>query len=56
MLHPRTSILQLTYGMYRAMGMTECYVALSEDEYVQLALRLVDSLVWHWHTYLPAED
>jgi hypothetical protein len=25
------------------MGMTECYVALSEDEYVQLALRLVDS-------------
>jgi hypothetical protein len=25
------------------MGMTECCVALSEDEYVQLALRLVDS-------------
>ncbi|RLN97405.1 hypothetical protein BBJ28_00019909 [Nothophytophthora sp. Chile5] len=38
---PRTSILQLTLGMYRAMGMEdEAGIAFSDDEYVEKAVAL----------------
>ena len=44
MLKPRTSILQLTYGMYVTMGMVmniTCCVAYEEDEYVTMAINLM---------------
>lgn len=42
MLYNRTSILQLTYGMYKTMDIMEC-VAYSADEFVQTAIHIGSS-------------
>lgn len=39
MLYPRTSILQLTYGMYSKMGIYDC-ISYTEQEFIDIAIRL----------------